>query len=521
MSIMFRKRSFLALLLALIFALIPAVEAQTLSGTVVRALNLRTAPNTRAQLITTMPAGTVVTLDGRNAANTWVRGSTQSGQVGWMFLRHVVVNGDINALPVTDGAVAAPAAPSNPAPTGGGGTVATANNTLNLRSGPGTNFAVIGRINVRGSFTVDGRDATGTWVRGINAAGQQGWAAASFLRGLNIGALPVVSGTVAAPSAPAPSAPAPVTNTASFSGFSYGGHVVGLSDQTVNAMRRARMTWVKKQIRHSQGADPNGVAGIINDAKSKGFRILLGVVGDKNQLYNGGYFEDYANYVAGLARLGADAIEVWNEPNIDHEWPSGQINPGSYTQLLAISYNAIKSANPGTMVVSAAPAPTGFFGGCGAGGCDDLPYIQGMAAAGAANYMDCIGVHYNEGILPPSQQSGDPRGNDHYTRYYIPMINTYSNAFGGRKPLCFTELGYVSAEGYPPLPAGFAWASNVTVGQQAAWLRDAINIGASSGRVRLIIIWNVDFTNYGNDPQAGFAIIRPGGGCPACDALAN
>ncbi len=43
---------------------------------------------------------------------------------------------------------------------------------------------------------------------------------------------------------------------------------------------------------------------------------------------------------------------------------------------------------------------------------------------------------------------------------------------------------------------------------------------ANSGRVRLMIVFNVDFTHYGADPQAGFAIIRADGSCPACSALA-
>ena len=34
-----------------------------------------------------------------------------------------------------------------------------------------------------------------------------------------------------------------------------------------------------------------------------------------------------------------------------------------------------------------------------------------------------------------------------------------------------------------------------------------------------MIVFNVDFDYYGADPQAGYAIIRKGGGCPACDAL--
>jgi hypothetical protein len=59
------------------------------------------------------------------------------------------------------------------------------------------------------------------------------------------------------------------------------------------------------------------------------------------------------------------------------------------------------------------------------------------------------------------------------------------------------------------------------VGEQAAWLDSAVSLARNSGRVRILIVWNVDFANYDADPMGGFAIIRPGGGCPACDALAN
>jgi len=133
--------------------------------------------------------------------------------------------------------------------------------------------------------------------------------------------------------------------------------------------------------------------------------------------------------------------------------------------------------------------------------------------------MDCIGVHYNEGIVPPGQRSGDPRG-EFFTRYFWGMVNTYSGAFGGSRPLCFTELGYLTPEGYGALPGGFAWAANVTVAQQAAWLADAARLASSSGRVRLMIVWNVDFTGrWGDDPMGGYAIVRPDGTCPACNAL--
>jgi hypothetical protein len=287
-------------------------------------------------------------------------------------------------------------------------------------------------------------------------------------------------------------------------------------------MRQAGMSWVKHQWRYQRGQSPDSVSGLINEAHAHGFRIVLGIVGLPWQLNEGGYIDDYVAFVAGAAARGADAIEVWNEPNIDREWPSGQIGPQNYTNLLRAAYQGIKGANPNTLVISGAPAPTGFFGGCFAHGCDDDGFVRGMAAAGAANYMDCLGIHYNEGILSPDRSSGDPRGSSsHYSRYFWGMVNTYNGAFGGRRPLCFTELGYLTPEGFPPLPGGFAWAQNVTLGQQAAWLDRAVALARSSGRVRLLIVWNVDFTHYGDDPMAGYAMIRPDGSCPACDALAQ
>ena len=132
--------------------------------------------------------------------------------------------------------------------------------------------------------------------------------------------------------------------------------------------------------------------------------------------------------------------------------------------------------------------------------------------------MDCLGVHYNEGIISPTLSSGDPRDN-YYTRYYSGMVNTYLTLTGGKKQLCFTEFGYVSPDGYPPLPSFFGWGGNTDSAEEAQWLAEAAAIARGSGKVRLLIIFNVDFTHYGDDPIAGFAIIRPGGNCPACETL--
>lgn len=544
-------------LIILVFILAPtvfnigAVIAQdSVLGTTITEIWLRSGPGTHWRRIETVPANTTVAVDGRDITAGWIHVITSGGSVGWMSVAYVTL-GDFNVLnlryvpPEAGITVAAPVQGSGPAVASGGGgagaqgTPTNLTATVNIRSGPSTNYRVVG-VGAQGiTFLLDGRDGLLEWVRGITPEGTIGWVSVDFitLSYNEIAALNIVGvGTPFTLSPGSGGAPAqssddtsvvgspvniqPVVSTAPVTGFSYGGHVADFSNYAADVMRGAGMTWVKRQYRYSQGQDPGVLSGMINDAHARGFRILIGIVGHVWEVNNPGYYDQYAAFVGGAAALGADAIEVWNEQNIDREWPAGFIDPGRYTQLLAQSYNAIKSNNSNTLVISGALAPTGFFGGCSPNGCDDAPYIAGMAASGAANYMDCLGIHYNEGIVPPSQTSGDPRS-EHYTRYFWGMINTYWSAFGGRRPLCFTELGYLSPEGYGPLPGHFGWAANTSVAEHAAWLGDAVRLSRSSGRVRLLIIWNVDFTIYGEDPMGGYAMIRPGGDCPACRAIAG
>ncbi len=544
----------LSLVAALLIVLIPPALAQggPDAQVVTPYLNMRTQPSTSAPLVQRLSYGTLLTAEGRNADGSWLYVRTGAGVTGWVATNWVAIRIglDIGSLPVTNAsgtaapaeAVAALSAPAGetpvisapaaqqpavqPQPTGSFN--ASVTTRLNLRVGPGTQYRRLGVMAPGTQVALQARDASGQWVYGATNTGMTGWMAASYLStGVAIGSLPVNDGSApvsGAPAAPQPSQPqpqpqAPAPSTAP-GGFILGGQIRGYSYQ--GWMQTAGMTWVKQQISYSPGMDPNGSAGLINEAHARGFRILLSVTGHPEFIYGDpNYIQNYSSYVAGLAALGADGIEVRNEMNIDREWPTGRIDPGFYTQLLVASYNAIKARNPATLVISGAPAPTGAEGFFGSDRVwNDDRYIRGMAAAGAANYADCIGVHYNEGIIPPGQRSGDPRGG-HYTRYFWGMVDTYWNAFGGQRPLCFTELGYLSAEGYGPLPGGFAWAQGVTVAQQAAWLAEAVRLARSSGRVRMVIVWNVDYTGtWGEDPQGGYAIVRPDGSCPACQALA-
>ncbi len=405
---------------------------------------------------------------------------------------------------------------------------------LYMRSSASRRGAILDTLRFGQRVEISGRSTVRGWGYGRSESGAVGWVVLQYLKfpaNTNLSNLPIVPpdaptnpaggapSSAAAPAGgptPPPAAPPPAAGRANLRGFELGGQVQSLSPATVNAMRRAGMTWVKRQAREGDAA----AFAYINEAKANGFKILLSVIGNPELVVEPSYQDVYASFVGQLAAAGADAIEVWNEQNIDREWKRGAINPVTYTQLLAKAYRAIKANNPNTLVISGAPAPTGAEAAFGSDRVwNDDRYVQGMAAAGAGRYADCIGLHYNEGIISPNQRSGDPRGDNYPTRYYDGQVARGLNPFGGKRG-CFTELGYLSPQSYGPLPSNFAWAANVTVQQQAQWLAEAALRAAQSGRIRLMIVFNVDFTYYGaDDPQAGYAIIRPDGSCPACETL--
>ncbi len=470
-------------------------------------INFRAGPGTNYGIIGSVPGGTVVPVIGRTSDAQWAQ-VTYNGATGWLAAWLLAINGNLNSAPVvgTTPAAQPTPVPSTPPPTGG--VTATPNSNINFRSGPGTNFSIIGSVPGGAMVTVIARNGDNSWIK-VNYNGTIGWLAAWLVTvNGNLNSLPIEAST---PTVPTPPPATPTT------GFALGGQTQTFAHPDL--MRSAGMTWVKFQDKWSPGDDPAGMAGDINRAHAQGFKVLVSVTG---QLYPGSInYASYVQYVKGIAALGADAIEIWNEMNLDREWPAGQISPSTYVNsMLKPAYQAIKAANPGTMVISGALAPTGVHNITTVWS-DDI-YLAGMRDAGAASYMDCVGVHHNAGATSPYASTGHPAdpGPHHYSWYYSGTYNVYASTFTS-KPLCFTEIGYLSPEGYGSAPPNFAWGNGTSVAEHAQWLGEAARLARTSGRVRLFIVFNVDFTHWSDDPQAGYAILRPGGSCPACSTLAS
>lgn len=109
-------------------------------------------------------------------------------------------------------------------------------------------------------------------------------------------------------------------------------------------------------------------------------------------------FNTYANFTkAAVQHFGSKmaAYEIWNEPNMNwYPTPS----TAKYTQMLKLSANAMRSANPSVAIISAGLAPA-----CTCGrDISRLDFVKGMYANGAKGYFTALGDHPYSYPAPPS-----------------------------------------------------------------------------------------------------------------------
>lgn len=312
-----------------------------------------------------------------------------------------------------------------------------------------------------------------------------------------------------------------------------GGWVSDFGEDTLQKMRDMGMTWIGAYVKFDgdnmlAALDASQI--LISSAHNAGFKIMLQVVGEpEDRMKNReSYNTMYAKTLAYIAELNPDAIQVWREPNLDRYWLTGEINSAEYVAMLMETYTAIKVANPDVMVITAAPAPTSAQASFPEQIVNDDVYYQGMANAGAAEYADCIGVTYVEGVVPPNITNGDPR-DEIGTRYLTPMLERAYEPFrDSGLPLCLTAFGYASTEGVSEfVPESFGWAEDTSTAQQAAWTAEAITLLAEQPDypVAMTLVWRVNpYPVPVNEVEpfdiaAYFSLIRPDGSCAACEAL--
>jgi hypothetical protein len=338
---------------------------------------------------------------------------------------------------------------------------------------------------------------------------------------------------VAAPETPAVSGPFPADQ------FGYGIQIhgnatVGNPAETMQAVHdQLGMNWVKAQIQWwlvepDQGGEPQWFFydAVIDEAHNKGLRLMLSIVGapawTRAAGGENGPPDDYNEYARFLTTLldrhpgKIDAIEVWNEENLDREWTSANgISPEDYVRFLQVAYETIKAKDPNIIVISGALSPTGS--GDWVRWADDFEYMDRALAAGMLNFADCVGAHHNGYNIGPdvafdatgaspkaaTAQFRGPFDNPHHSWSFYTTLNTYAEkvqAIDPNKKLCVTEFGWATSEGYTEFPLGFEFVQDNTLQDQADYIVQAFTQMHASDDVWLAFLFNFDFGNKGSGP---------------------
>ncbi len=362
--------------------------------------------------------------------------------------------------------------------------------------------------------------------------------------------------------APTPTIPPTIPAAYDVNAFGYGIQVHGSIGEvagTMSAVRQLGLGWIKQQVRWGDMSPAPGqvhwevLDRIVEGAAQQRLKVLLSVVNAPVWSRAAGNSDgppddpqvlaEFLRQVVTRYRGRVHAIEVWNEQNLDREWQTAQgLAPNQYVFMLGTAAVAIKKADPGVLVISGGLAPTG--GASAADGrttaVDDFVYLEGMLKANLLAFVDCVGVHHNGYNIGPAVAfdavPNDPtavfRGpfdNPHHSWSFLSTLQGYHDrikAAGGDKKLCVTEFGWATTEGLAGPPrAGFEFALDNTLREQADWDVAAFQFMRQSGYVRLATLWNLDFgPKGGGDPSndtVPYSILTAAGAPrPAFDALA-
>jgi hypothetical protein len=151
------------------------------------------------------------------------------------------------------------------------------------------------------------------------------------------------------------------------------------------------------------------------------------------------YYDRFGHYVAELVHHGADAVEVWNEPNSAFWLP--RPDPKTWGDLVVLSYDAVKAVDPKIPVITGGVCPVAD-GSLGIHA--PAKFLQAAldAVPELAHKCDGIGHH-------PYVFANNPADKDPLTAPYqwnailqtVTMQKVLADHGIGDKPFWFTEYG--------------------------------------------------------------------------------
>jgi polysaccharide biosynthesis protein PslG len=266
----------------------------------------------------------------------------------------------------------------------------------------------------------------------------------------------------------------------------------------------------------------------VDDAQNRELNVLLSVVkapewarGTSDRAGPPTDYNTYYNFLRFLVdryRGKVQAIEVWNEPNLRHEWANGEpLSGAAYVGLLTGAYDAIKSTDSSITVISAGLAPTGVNNDDAK---NDRLYFREMYEAGLAQHTDVIGIHPYGWANPPWARccvdlGGVPTHNNDPSFFFMNTVEDYraiQAEFGDSdRKMWATEFGWGTMDGLeldvPPEQPFFAYLDQH---KQAEYIVAAFQIAQQWDFMGPMFLWNLNIGALDgaiDANQAGYSIL--------------
>jgi hypothetical protein len=343
---------------------------------------------------------------------------------------------------------------------------------------------------------------------------------------------------VLAPPPPTP-APAPTKVLFPVTHLDYGVHLFIANNPSTTDRHQHKATgggfhWQKSLFEWSQieGAgkgqfDWSDSDRVVRTSAAAGLKILARLDFEPtwaraDQAHNGppDHYQDYWDFVSAFVsryRTGSpvgevQAIEIWNEPNLDREWGNQTINADSasdYVRLLGGAYEAAHAANPNIIVVSAGLSPNGVTDGHSA---DDLEYLKWMYAAGLRGKFDALGAHANTQAPDVTAGLGILKDFPHpsfYFRRVEQLRQTMVDNGDAAKQIWLTEWGWTADTVHPD----YKWFA-VSEDKKASNLVEAFEYARANwgSWIGVMSVWTLPDPSWTQDREEyWWAIANPDG----------
>jgi polysaccharide biosynthesis protein PslG len=322
------------------------------------------------------------------------------------------------------------------------------------------------------------------------------------------------------------------------------------TDRDLAAAKDAGFTWVKQRFEwrniektRKNSFEWNEPDRIVNTINQAGLGIIARIDNQPDWARRDRIFpasgppdkmEDWKDYVEALAERykgKIQAYEVWNEPNISREWGNVQPDAVAYTEMLRVSYTAIKKVDPQALVLSAGLSPTTEISERARA---DTLFLNEMYQAGAKQYFDTLGVHAPGFKAPPEIDPAEVARNPQFNNN-DPSAEEFRRAYAFRhaedmrkimvdngdteKQMSIMEMGWTS-DVRPNSP--YTWHA-VTEDEKGQYLNRAVEYAKANwapwiGHMTMIYI--PDPAWGPSEEQYYWSILNPDGTSrPAYDAL--